>query len=683
MAIHWQVKFRSLRSNELYTVNIYDSAFSDTPVQLLGAAEPFVTQEDNSDDMFAPVRTQSGYIRIVNDGTVNWRSIIPTTDISRPVTLTDSNGNVKWQGFMQAQNFGSELYNTPKEIEFPIQCSLSVISREDIGIANKNLQNFGYLLKEIVDAIPEVCRPTEIVVQGGTDALSWLYTRIDWYLMSQEDSDFILQPRYDLMTCLENMCQFWGWCARTYGRTLYLACADDSAETYALVIRYSYPFDDLTAIAEERGGFVPTETMMSTLTIGNIFASTNNNDYQMRGPSKVSMSVNISETDGNLIDPMDSELRKVMVSTPWASGYSVGNVHYSQDVLNVSRNDFGGNATSGYGSFNVAQHFVEDTETPTNSYYEEIGSVFHFKKTTLDRLTNAFSFTSKYQHNFDDGFFRLFGTAYSNGEVMDETEGRWYSGNADMWMRLGIGDSQSNAEWWNGKEWVNYRTVFRATIGNRGDNIFSRWWSGSVFEKPIETMIIPVSQMMGFIYLDFIGTDSTLVPEINSERVFDLKDFRFQFTKNDAVSKSGPYPNSGYYIIEPVDVKSTHVYNSTNNNQNVREELSLSSDYGSEDDMRFGYGILSNTDKSYLTTVPHGGSTVRPEQNIVNRIAQYWETSKRKIECELLAHNGTAATVADGMNPRNKVTIDGSTMYPVSISRNWRDDTVQLILMQL
>jgi hypothetical protein len=68
MAIHWQVKFKSLRAGTDYTVNIYDAAYSGNPIPLKGGAEPFITQEDDDEDMFLPIRTQSGYIRIVDDG---------------------------------------------------------------------------------------------------------------------------------------------------------------------------------------------------------------------------------------------------------------------------------------------------------------------------------------------------------------------------------------------------------------------------------------------------------------------------------------------------------------------------------------------------------------------------------------------------------------------------------------
>ena len=47
MAIHWQVKFKSLRAGTDYTVNIYDENYSGNPIPLKGGAEPFVTQEDD------------------------------------------------------------------------------------------------------------------------------------------------------------------------------------------------------------------------------------------------------------------------------------------------------------------------------------------------------------------------------------------------------------------------------------------------------------------------------------------------------------------------------------------------------------------------------------------------------------------------------------------------------------
>jgi hypothetical protein len=125
MADNYSIQFKSLRAGTTYTLNIYGGTGAAIPLK--GGAQPFVTQEDDSEDMFTPVRTQSGYLRMVDNGVGAgshvlvdgwWKTLVPATDTSRPVTLTgvDNNGNnlgVLWQGFVQAQTFSGELYGNP------------------------------------------------------------------------------------------------------------------------------------------------------------------------------------------------------------------------------------------------------------------------------------------------------------------------------------------------------------------------------------------------------------------------------------------------------------------------------------------------------------------------------------------------------------------------------------------
>jgi hypothetical protein len=56
---------------------------------------------------------------------------------------------------------------------------------------------------------------------------------------------------------------------------------------------------------------------------------------------------------------------------------------------------------------------------------------------------------------------------------------------------------------------------------------------------------------------------------------------------------------------------------------------------------------------------------------------KYWSQSRRKIECSLLSN------LVSTLSPRCKVTIDGSTMYPVSFARNWRDDVLKVTMYEV
>ena len=177
MAKNYSITFVSLRAGTTYVVHIGGGTGAEVP--LIGGAQPFTTQEDDNEDVFTPIRTQSGYLRVVDNGldangnAWNWKDLIPATDTSRPVTLT-AGGTVVWQGFMQAQDFGSVLYGNPQEREFPIQCVLTITQGTDINYQQTGIQNFAYLLKKVVDSIPYAQRITDFYIQGGSDAQAWL-----------------------------------------------------------------------------------------------------------------------------------------------------------------------------------------------------------------------------------------------------------------------------------------------------------------------------------------------------------------------------------------------------------------------------------------------------------------------------------------------------------------------------
>lgn len=697
MAIHWKVQFRSLRANRLYTVNIYDDNYTGNPVSLIGAANPFETQEDDDDDMFKPVRTQSGYLKIVDTGDINWRDIIPTTDTDRPVTLTHEENNatvVDWIGFMQAQNFGARLYEVPIERDFPLQCPLSVLSRNDISTTNKDIQNFAWLLWSALNTIPSIARPTLIIVQGGADAIEWLLKRMDWFDFIDADKNHQPKAKYDYGSAIEDMCRFWGLTARIHGQTLYMTCADDAGESNALVMAYA----DLANLAS--GNYTPPsgivvgddditiETMFTTVTIGDIFASIDNNDYQNRGPNKAVVKVDSNGADDDVIAPFDAELVKEMNRADWYEGTIINEDddywHYSKDVISVDRVDLDGYSVAQipslqdqeryYATFNLLSKY---NGVDAGGGYSDVGNVIRFKRTYNGNV--FMTLETKYEHCFANGFFRIFADTYRKGEKYEN--GNFFAGNPSMIMALGIGNSRSTAKWWNGQAWQSSATTFQASIGNKKPELFTRVESGYtlVYESSI---IETTSTMCGRMFIDLLGTNDIRVEDdADGRKTFDLKDFHIEFSKNDNVTKQ-QYPNSGWYDVKD-NLDEPELEYEAKSTSMVKEDYNVDSPYGGNDGIPPGYGILMNGDGSRMSTVPYNGDTERPEQHLVDRVVNYWSTSKRRIECELLTHNGSAATVAAGISPRNKLSIDGSTMHPIAISRAWADDVATVVMMEI
>ena len=66
-----------------------------------------------------------------------------------------------------------------------------------------------------------------------------------------------------------------------------------------------------------------------------------------------------------------------------------------------------------------------------------------------------------------------------------------------------------------------------------------------------------------------------------------------------------------------------------------------------------------------------------PEQHLADRVTTYWATAKRKLATELRADKITEPS------PMNKVKLDSTIGHPIAISHVWRDDVIQLTILEL
>lgn len=666
MAIHWQVKFRSLRSNILFTANIYDDSYTGaTPVQLTGAAVPFETQEDDSDDPFEPVRTQSGYLRIVdtgedNDGnTFDWRTFIPTTDTDRPVTLTSEDGTVLWMGFMQAQNFGARLYDTPQEREFPLQCPLTVTSRAYINYTQTQIQNFAYLLLQVVDGIPSPCRPTSFVVQGGAKAREWLTKRIDWQNFATTDDDGNLVPKYDLLQCLTEMCRFWGWTARINRQALYLVSADDTSLEDFLTLRredlagLSYGISDVGSIST---GFTPAGFG------DDIFASVNNDDFQMRGPNKVVVTADGNCGHDNIIELYPLATTKAMFATaPYQEIYGDLIGLFTDDMNSFTSPMFNGQCIPGSASFNIES-------VAGASMFDNVGRTDY----NVIRIRPSYSGTEyvRFESIFSHGFYDTPLSGFSAGGISVRfgilRKGEKYeyanergAGKSSVYLRLGVGETRNAAKWWTGSAWSATMTAFQVRIGDT-------WHDDGGF-----TARTNVVGLHGKIFFDILGSNDMdhsgggYYPD-----AFEMTNLTISFRRSYHVGISS--------VFDKFERATSRKYTAGDDNF-TREETEEDVIFASDNEFEFGLGIILNTNDTQFSGTDYDGSgtLVHPEQHLADRIIDYWQSSRRKLDCELRSDKIMELT------PKVVGTIDGTRVYPVSVSHNWRDEVERVIFIEL
>ena len=658
----YSVTFKSLRSganDDPYVVEIGGSGGTE----LTGAAQPFVTQEDDTEDVFTPVRTQSGYLRIVDKGlnTFNWKSLIPATDTSITVKLKKST-SVMWQGFIQTQTFSGTLYDNPQEREYPVQCALSALASIQGPTNMTDMSNFAALIKYIlVDQMPSGISFTSFVFQGGYDARTWLLKKFDWHNFINVTDEGV-SSKYNLLELLEHVCRFWGWTCRTWRESVIFTCADDSTETEALLL-------DQTTLASLANGTTSAGTvqtnMFSTLTIGNDFASVNNTDSVLNGISKATVTADCNETN-ELIEFAPQNVRDTME----AGGYT-----WVQDpdheligyFTTPALSSFNSQYISGSGSFDRRQVYsTVDSDKPAINDNILItdwssGTAQAIIQTNHDRI-------------FAGGSFKISGTLYNGASVIAQDRQRGLN------IRLGIGTNINNAQWF----YANI-TPDSFTYGWNGTHsnsffLFTNMEIGQVYAYGSEYFYykkypaIPITKnMYGKVFVEFLGSNRDEISKLL--QAFQIGNFKLEYSRDETILGV-----RARMVVK--ERKNSRDYKTTNSNK-FKDEWSTNCIFASDNYMEYGYGLLMNSDGSFMTTAPYGNSSEQPEQHLANRVASYWSVSRHKIESELQSQASASGTAIRDISPRHKVTIGGITGAPVAISHDWRDDVTTLTVIEL
>ena len=150
----WRIPFKSL-AERTCRVDIYDLTtpdYSGSTTTLVGAADPIVIDEDNDDDLTNVVRTQSGYLNIIetDDTTAAIEALKPEKNTSRRVELYVDNV-LTWCGLMQAQTFENAWVPNPRQMSFPIMSPLALAPDTDMPTYNPPSREM--LCKLLSDAI--------------------------------------------------------------------------------------------------------------------------------------------------------------------------------------------------------------------------------------------------------------------------------------------------------------------------------------------------------------------------------------------------------------------------------------------------------------------------------------------------------------------------------------------------
>lgn len=691
---NYSITFKSLRSGTVYTVNIGGSSLSSV-VPLKGAAQPFVTEEDASEDFFTPIRRQTGYIRILDneedaDGYVIdqqtpadwWKDLIPATATERPVTVTSTNGGtttVHWQGYLQCQNFSGTLYAGVQEREFPVQCVLSVMEGVNPSTQIAETKNFAWLIQSMITAANGAGKVTEYKFQGSFDARLWLLKKVDWQnFMNTVDGEIV--PKYSCLSVLEDVCRFWGWTCRAEGTKLIFSCMDDSTEQDWV----SFTEAQMQAMSTNVGTFeiAPSPVVLT----GDIFANINNDETVIGGIKRavVHTEVNAEKT---VIKFAPADLEAQMGEPNyWVDGDEdlVGYFRTSPMKTHLNGTTMEAYAEDAYHEGDSGGFERRIIYTSRDSDATTEGDVILMKRADGVISTPVIRINTKQPLAFGGGSIGITGQLFKGAKAYSDADG-----SATIRARLGIGMTRATAKWYNlhmqDATNPNNKNIVNEWTTNSNNYFYIGVNGGAVQGVKIVRILplgsaeyysfpmLPVDEdVYGLLFLDIYGG-------INMDEPFEIMNFEITFSRE--VTTLPSTIDEKRSRSRSIELKTSQEYSAENANV-VEDKWSTDLIFASDNQLEFGHGLVMEPTGGFMEKARYDQTDTNmqhPEQHLANRVVNFMSTSKRMVKTELRSNAGNVGAVS----AQKKVTFFGDSMYPIAIGRDWRDDVTKLTMMEM
>ena len=687
---NYTISFKSLRADTDCLLTI--GGGSGTAIPLKGAAKPFETREDADEDVFKPVRTQTGYLRIVDDGkdangnTLGanwWQDMIPASGTERPVTLTKTVGGVTtilWQGFMQTQTFDGPLYSGPTEREFPVQCMLSALDSimVDTSITVDNVQyhvcNFYMLIYQAFSKVSSVMTIDNFQIQGGEEAAEWLKSNFDWQNLLNSNSDE-LTPRYSYLKALEDMCRFWGFTLRTGGTSVYMTQygASDVVRKQTITLA-----NVLNLAKRTSASYNNTPSYYSATTL-NEFANTEQQETALTGYKKAIVKAECN----NITIGVDYSAQDVSDALGDEWTWNGGEGEQVGFFFTTPQSSFIADEVSGTGS-NGGQFYREQiysTEEDTTATEVNVIGI-----PSEGNGTKVFAtLQSKRIHRFGPGSLVMTGDLWRGVSKVGLGKIRDY-----IYMRIGIGTAVNNATWFNIDQWVdrNTKPALNAGWGATANTILvfpnsgklsvgTRFWNYNPLggdgapDSSYAFPAIPIDSFLeGYVFVQFLGSQYEGLNEWGFEAPFEIANFKLEYSRDTAyIPATLDEAPQGRTVT--VRRQTSYEYQNSISGKNGGE-WSADCIFASDLNMEYGMGLLMGSSGTWLTTVAYNGVQQRPEVHLAGAVAAFWNQKRT------MTHYETQNPNTDIIRPDQ--TVNGG--YIAAIGYDWRDSIIKLDIIQ-
>lgn len=689
--VHWRIQFRT-RSEKFGVLNLYEENYYGEVVELTPASVPFETQEDSSDKWLEPIRKQSGYIRVIDEG--NIEGIMPVGLKDRYVEYQED-GVLKWCGYMVPDVFSSDWDVTPLEVEFPVVGGLGVLEgvylNENDGLGVVPLARLVYdALKATGVDYSMIYFPKEVL--QSENATDYLYpmrlevSRFNFFQdndsLNSEDHDWTRYNGETHYNVLSEVMRFYGWTIRERGEDIWITSTNN--EGYVKI-----SMTDLSVLAE---GFAMAENESVSVEEYDLssfgLAGADHKRDILQGRKKVIVKASVNPV-GAVVPSVDKSKMKFVDS--FVGNFATNNQIYAYEKrsLYVPKVGYTDVVFRSYAKTTMNEIFsdwtqIEQTMAGVTLYLgayfieqERVTAEDYAKKKnwnltetirinlqdwtgdypTIEEARNLpiVQMRSRNVANYVSGAFVISAQTRSISQgLLTDYDG---NGKGALEIMFRVGD-----KYWNGSGWVTNAVWFSVQMGNEENPAD---WQGTGKIISTKTLDMPYNGADGYVMPINESLSGEIELTIHSVRndggysVLMLDNFKVDYFGEDMEQKKSEDSENRY-------AKTTGL-NYTN-----EEEISLK--MSTNNNNKAGYGILSQSGTNVESLYFVGKGMMRPEMNLVNKGISLYGRSTEKLTLQLDKTNA---------RPHDVILWEGKKYLLASEAVNWAEETGQYIIMEV
>ena len=734
-AIKWQIPFASL-SGTLYRLDIYAEGYSGDPIQLTAGETPFVTDEDSSEDFFAPIRTQTGSIQVCTrkpDGTMlTLDEILPANNIDHPVRLINlSNSNaIEWQGFLSCEAYSQNYTAIPENLTLSIISVLEAMDSVQLQLSEsmaykKIFAHALYAMKMIEDksgmSLFGNIYISEYLRQSLQSFLMYNYPYFESEEITNGDNIVAEVHSISCKKVLEEIGQFFGASWREYGQNIYLQVVgqDQTFKYRSFTDYYTYYVSGSGSQPENYSINISTDDMANF-----DWRGTNHKRDLRQGAMRIKLNASLKDFECNIgLRECPYGMLQVNPQERWSkygeiyanmneTFYNLATHKHISSQITVYPMGSGMNPHLDFQSFLSAIGY-DNTIFWTNNDFRTNYNTYVVEHSNTQTVTIPYTLTSYM------ALFRNSDDELQSGLIICGVPELLYNNPDDggaytTWTRFALTQnnavySQSSPLIFSAKEGyirINFKTAFWRSVSCDYNEFFNINATG----------YITIALQWGTKWLQYSGGVYSWSNSFTTVKIGINKDGKtitnwaeaLDTAEADGIFVRIPELTVGFmklYIYHEIDVElgvmhyvgpgfdvciskieiayspfnyelrthrsSNEYYDETG--QPFRDEISKSLAIASNAHNSNQATMVYDSSNKATNAVVLGGSVIRPERDLLNRMVDYYSASRQTLD--LIVKHPTAAALP--LLKLNGIS-DGKQYLPLSESRDWRTEECTL-----